>query len=163
MGMTRGRWWALLGSVTGALAVALVMVQGLDQTLSEKEVPRVVRLGQIQQSGDSTFGLTCPEGKGFALLWGCPRLAVMDGASISVSLSAASGVKDRQVVTAASLCESNWLDDQGLIGYIINGGSRLDAVMRPGVPYTVVVTAEEEVPHGTSLWVGYLGKAVSSE
>ena len=151
------------GGTAGVLVLTLIMVRSFDATLSQKAVPRIVRLGNIAERGESRIAFTCPQGKDFSLVWGCPPASDMSKISVTITLSSASETTVRQVVTAASLTESNWLQDHKLAGYIVNYGKGLDGVMKPSEHYTVVVATAEEIPPDSSLWLNYLVTCLPSE
>lgn len=120
--------------------------------------PVQMKLGDFR--GNSLgLTLTVPEGTQFAFVLGLPPASSLPHDFEGVITVRQDSVVYRESFSSDDLKECNWLDQDGLQGYILtwhNDPNRLDSALQVGKSYTVFCEVKPQATAPMSLWIAYL-------
>jgi hypothetical protein len=149
----------ILGGIV--LAGILLPFAYLGVAIVRLKVPASVKLCHLG-NGNANFQLVWPKGSHFNLVVGSPDARSNFFATLNVVAANEDGVRILNDATSAPT-PSNWLQHEGLNGYIISSLTNAEKMPNPGSAVDFSVFADGVVCTNMSLWLTYLRPAAWSK
>lgn len=143
------------------LAALLIPFAYLGIAVVRAKAPARVKLCHLN-NGSTNFLLVWPKGSHFNFVVGSPDSRGDFFAALNVTAETENGVRFLSSSTNVPI-QANWLQHEGLNGYIISSGTRAEPTPKAGSAVKISLDADGVVGTNLSLWLTYLRPVLGSK